>query len=275
MVYQEVSYEANIWRYEINTESHNRVIHSTKYDNNPAFSPNGSQMLYSSNRQDKGSIWHYDFNSNKDQLLLSMPDSKLTRPFWHNDGVHVLVTSNADEGFSTIKYNLNTKQHQRLPFGEPNINAQAIGDNYYALSKSAENNNKIIKLSNGQIEVLPIDAVSRFVLMNDQQLAYSKVNQDGLFIFDLSTSQEFNILPTYRKHAMNLWAAVNQSIYYDQPGEQAGIWRIDINSREKEFITEYRPFSVGTSLSVNADETELLITQTDRAESDIFKALLK
>lgn len=274
MVYQEVSYEANIWLYERHTMAYNRLVHSTKYDNNPAFSPDGQSMIFSSNRQDNGSIWIYDFNSKVEQLLLSIPDTKLTRPFWHDDGKHVLITANDDSGYSTLKFNLITKQYTQLPFDQPNLSAQAIGEQYYAISKLNKSNYKIISLNDGRIENLPVDSVSRYVLLNENQLVYSKANKDGLYVYDINEAKETNVLPGYNKNAMNLWAAVNQSIYFDQSGVNSGLWRLDLITGEKELITKHRAFSVGTSLSVNTDENLILMTQTDRAESDVFKAQL-
>src|SRR5690606_17126869 len=54
MTFQEVSYEANIWLYDMRYETMERLIHSTKYDNNPFFSPDSQQFVFSSNRQDTG-----------------------------------------------------------------------------------------------------------------------------------------------------------------------------------------------------------------------------
>ncbi len=77
-----------------------------------------------------------------------------------------------------------------------------------------------------------------------------------------------------RRTATNLWTVVNQSVYIDKNDEQAGLWKVDVNTGELSFITEHRPYSVGTSLSVNKSEDKILITRTDRAESDILQTKL-
>ena len=114
------------------------------------------------------------------------------------------------------------------------------------------------------------------MVLSDGRLVYSKTNQNGLFVYDLNAAKELLITADLHSSAVNLWTVVNQAVYYDYNGvnknKPAGVWRIDINSQEQKFITPYRPYSVGTALSVNQDETQLLMSRTDRAESDVFMA---
>ncbi len=275
MTYQVVSYEANIWLFDIVNQSMERVVHSTKYDNNPAFSPDGQQFVFSSNRQDIGSIWLYDIETRVEQLLLSLPDTKLTRPHWDESGNKVTMTSNNADGYGAIVMDVNAKSHKNRAFKKANAEAVSWGGSVYALSKSKHSKGQILRLKNGIESEFPVGNVSRFMLLSNGDLVYTKTDQDGIFRFNRKALKEQLLIDKFNHTKFNLWTAVNQSIYYDQSGEQAGIWRYDVETEINEFVTKYRPSSVGSALSVNQSESQILISRTDRAESDILKAQLK
>ncbi len=279
MTFQKVSYEANIWLLDLNNESYQRVIHSTKYDNYPEFSPDGQQFLFSTNRQDQSSIWLYDFNSEHEQLLIAVPGVKLTRPSWHHNGRDILVTSNDDSGYGSLVFNLKTKQTKQLDFGVGHLAARAFQDSYFALAKSSTINNKILQLTAGAVAELPPESVSRFMILSDGRLVYSKTIEDGLFLYDPLTEVSVLLTQTVKTTDLNFWTVINQAVYFDmistQENEEAGIYRMDVNTKALSFISPHRPYSVGTSLSVNSAENQVLITRTDRAESDVLKTQLK
>lgn len=275
MTFQEVSYEANIWLFNINSQQFNRVVHSTKYDNYPVFANDGLGFLFSSNRQDQSAIWLYDFVGSEERLLLGIEGAKLTAPSWHSNGREILITINDQRGYGTLVLDLLSKETYELPFNQGHLASKEYQGLFYALAKSKELNNTILQLDGESVTVLPINSVSRFMILADGRLVYSKTDQDGLFIFDTETGQEQLIMSSVKMSGLNLWTAVNQAVYYDQAGDQAGIWRIDVNTAEKQFITAHRPYSVGNSLSVNQAEDQVLITRTDRAESDVLKTQIK
>ncbi len=274
MTFQEVSYEANIWLFDVNQQSMERVVHSTKYDNNPAFSPSGQQFVFSSNRQDIGSIWLYDFSTGSERLLVSQPGAKLTRPAWLADGQRILITINDSRGYGTLEYNIMTQQLQELAFGQGNLGGTEFQNHYYSLAKSNELNHQILRLYQGEVVALPMPSVSRFMVLSDGRLVYSKTDQDGLYLYDERTQQQRLLTAELQTTNLNAWTVVNQAVYYDREFRERGIWRLDVNSGEQTLVTPYRPYSVGTTLSVNQNETQVLITRTDRAESDILKTKL-
>lgn len=275
MTFQKVDYEANIWQHDLLTGDFKRLVHSTKYDNNPAYAPDGKSFAFTSNRQDVGSIWLYDFKSGSDQLILEIANAKLTRPVWADDGHSLLVTVNDDSGYWTLSFDLKAQKYNRIPFGTNNLAAIKHQGYYYALAKSAEINNQILQLKDGEEAILPIKHVSRFMFLKNGMLVYSKTNEPGLFMTALDTFEEHLLVENFPVKDMNLWTVVNQSVYYDQAGEHAGIYRLHVPDMSLQKVSENRPYSVGTSLSVNHTEEAILITRTDRAESDVFKATIE
>lgn len=274
MTFQEVSYEANIWQFDVETQSTQRLVHSTKYDNNPAFSPDGSQFVFSSNRQDIGSIWLYDYATASEQLLVSQAGAKLTRPAWTSDGGRVLITTNDERGYGTLVYHMAKQTLEELPFGAGHMAAAEHQGHYFALAKSGDRQHQIMHWYDGELDVLPPVAVSRFMVLSDGRLVFSKTDQNGLFIYEPVTAEQRQLTAELRVRDLNFWTVVNQAVYFDRDTEETGLWRLDVDSGDLQLITTHRPYSVGTSLSVNATEDLILITHTDRAESDVLKTTL-
>ncbi len=275
MTFQLVSYEANIWLYDRSNGDFERLIHSTKYDNYPAFSPDGNRFVFSSNRQDQSAIWIYDLSSQKEQMLLSIPGVKLTRPSWSLDGQSLLVTTNDDSGYGSIQLDIHSGQWQDIDFGMNHMSTQASTNGLYTLAKSTENDNRILYQADGKISTLPMAKVSRFRVLADGRLIYSKVDADGLYLFDPQRQDETAVVSQFPRTSLNLWTTTEQGIYYDVSGQQSGVWRHDLSTGEKHKVTHHRPYSVGTSLSVSPNENHLLITRTDRAESDVLRSHLE
>ncbi|MCB1582295.1 MAG: winged helix-turn-helix domain-containing protein [Xanthomonadales bacterium] len=275
MTFQKVDYEANIWQHDLLNNQVQRLVHSTKYDNNPAFSPSGDLFAFSSNRQDVGSIWLYDFKLQQENLLLVLPNVKLTRPSWLSGGRNLLVTANDENGYWTLRYDLNTQTHQKIPFSMNNLAAIEHDGKIYALAKSTSVSHQILVLDQGVETLLPLKNISRFMILNDGQLVYTKNHKPGIYISDVKQNKETVLIKNFPNNAINLWTAVNQAVYYDVSGKDAGIYRLDVQSGQSKKVSDQRPFSVGTSLSVNQAETIILLTKTDRAESDVFRASIK
>ena len=275
MTFQLVSYEANIWLYDRHTDDFERLIHSTKYDNYPAFSPDGNRFAFSSNRQDQSAIWLYDLTNQQEQMLLSIPGVKLTRPSWSLDGQSLLVTTNDESGYGSIVLDIESGAWQDLDFGMNHMSTQVSKHGLYALAKSAETDNQILFQSGGTVSKLPVADVSRFRVLADGRLIYSKVNADGLYMLDPQRPDEVQLVSQFPRSSLNLWTTTEQGIYYDVSGQQSGIWRHDLLTGEKHQVTHHRPYSVGTSLSVSPNENQLLITRTDRAESDVLRSHLE
>ena len=273
--FQVVNYEANIWQQDLDSGEITRLVHSNKYDNYPAFSPDGGAFVYSSNRQDLGSIWLYDWASGEDRLLLSLDGAKLTRPDWTSDGSGVLITVNDASGYWTLLYDLASGDKQALPFSINHHSAMQHQGAWYALAKSTELEHRILVWKDGKQFILPLQAVSRFRLLANGHLVFSRADRDGLFAYDQQTQQESVLLADFPASALNMWTTANLSVYHDQGGEEAGTWRLDTATGEHLRVSNHRAYSVGTSMAVDPQERTLLLVSTDRAESDVFLADLE
>lgn len=270
--FQVAQFEANIWMIDLNTNKKTLLVNSTKYDNNPAFHPkNNSHFAYTSNRLSHGTIWTYDYETKKDTKIFEIPKMKLTRPFWSNDGSKLLVSANGKPGLWSYEFVIKTGEYRKIPFKFENYAAVYIDDDIYAMSKPINGESTLLKLNTkGEMSKLDIKGISRFMPLSNNQLAISKANINGLYIIDLDGSNERTLIENFQSNSFNHWTASGSNIYYRNDNSEIGVWKINSETLKKEKVTGYYPYSVGPSMSVHPNQSKILMTQTNRAESDIF-----
>ncbi|MBL4659745.1 MAG: winged helix-turn-helix domain-containing protein [Alcanivoracaceae bacterium] len=278
--YQVAQFDANIWMLDITSGQETRVINSTKYDNNPAFAPSGEKFAFTSNRQNHGIIWLFDFNTGKESKLFEIPNTKLTRPIWSSNGKKILVTANNQDGLWSYEFDMSTGNYHKLKFAAENFAAIYINNNIYAMSKPIHGESTILKLdTSGIMTQLNINGISRFMATADNKLVISKANKNGLFLIDQDGSNEEVLLKDFPAASLNHWSSTQSHVYYrdtytkDQQTVLA-TWKIDINTLSKTKVSLSFPDCVGPSMSISTDQNRILITKTDSAESDIFMTTL-
>ncbi len=276
LAFQVAQYEANIWLVDLTSQQQTRLIHSTKYDNNPSFSPSGERFAFSTNRQNHGVIWLYDFNTNEEIKLFELTDSKLTRPSWSTDGEKILVTANNAEGLWSYEFNLSNNQYRKLNFTQENFAAIYIRDDIYAMSKPVNGESTILKLDTAdQMTNLNINGISRFMANNNQTLIMSKTNKDGLYLVDLDNMNQKILIGDFPSSALNHWTSSGSYVFYrdrqqKDPNNPYVTKRINTLTHEVSTVSSAYANSVGPSMSVDHTLNRLLLTKTDRAESDLF-----
>ncbi len=290
MTFQVAHYQANIWSLDLHQNGAEPVqlIDSTKYDNNPAFAPDGQSLLFASNRHGNGAVWLHDFASGVDARLFELPEVKLSRPAWSPDGAAMLVTGNGGpDGFFTVLYRFENAQHERVDFqGLPTRGAVfgADNDTVYAVSESADGVGKIVRkdLRSGGVTVLSHNGANRLMTVASHTLVFSKTNTPGLFLMDAHSGHETALDVAMPASAFNFWTVSEPWVYFVGTGAlpataenaKSGIWRVHLYDQSVQFISTHRPNTVGPSLAVDADNRRLVYSRTDRAESDVFIANL-
>ena len=271
MSFQVSNYEANIWMHDLKTNETSLLVNSTKYDNNPSYHPTGNSFAYTTNRLNHGTIWIYDYKTKTDTKILDIPKTQLTRPSWSSDGEKLLVSAKEQSGLWSYELDLKTKLHKKLPFELENYAAVYIGEDIYAMSKPKNGESTLLKLdSKRKLSIINIKGISRFMPLSDNKLAISKANKKGLFSIELDGSNETILVSGFHADSLNHWTTSHNNVYYSDIKTDLGIWKINSDTMIKEKITGIYPHSVGPSMSINPQQNKILVTKTDRAESDVF-----
>ena len=275
LAFQVAEYEANIWLVDLETQQETRVIHSTKYDNNPAFNHKGNQFVFTSNREDHGIILAYDFETNKETKIFEIPETKLTRPIWSKDDSKLIASGNSTNGYWSFELDIKSAKYRKLSFDQENFAGFYFQNEIYALSKPSNGESYLIKLDSNEATIeLPIKGISRVMPINTDHLLISKANKEGLFLINMNDYSIKAIIEDFPATFLNFWTAIDSDVYYVNKNNNYSLWKYNIETQTNIKATDFFPNSVGPTISVNLDKTKILITKTDRAESDVFIAEL-
>jgi Tol biopolymer transport system component/DNA-binding winged helix-turn-helix (wHTH) protein len=275
LTFLDIHYQANIWSINL-SDNNDQLIpltRSIKYNNMPAFSPDGSLVAFTSNRQGKGAIWLYSLITNKQYKLFSLDGESLILPSWSSNGDKLLVSYKSDTEYGCYQYNITDQHYESVGKLEKEYYSCIYGanDSIFAMTKQENKAPQIIKIkANKTIEQMTFEGVNRMMLLNDRTLIYSLKNRDGLQTMNFSGEKEDIFLPDFPANLYEHWTAINGTIYYPKLEEKPGIWRFQVNSGEDTLVSKHLPSTIGNTLAISPDQKTLLICRTDRVDSDIF-----
>ena len=150
----------------------------------------------------------------------------------------------------------------------------------YAMSKPINGESTILKLdTSGTMTQLSVNGISRFMATADNKLVISKANKKGLFLINQDGSNEEVLLKDFPAASLNHWSSTQTHVYYrdtytDDQQTVLATWKINIDTRLRTKVSLSFANCVGPSMSISTDQNRILLTKTDRAESDIFMTIL-
>jgi len=279
LTFLDVRYKANIWSVNLSDKKDQLLplTRSIKYNNMPSFSPDGSKIAFTSNRQGKGAIWLYSLATNKQRKLFSVDGENLILPSWSPAGDKLLVSYKNASEYGCYQYNIKNQHYESVGTFEKEYYSCLYGsnDDIFAMTKEENQNSQIIKIAgNKTIEQMTVDGVNQMKLLSDNVLIYSTKNKNGLQMMSLSGKKLGSVLPDLSLHLHEHWTAYDGIIYYPKLEGKRGIWRYNVNLAEDTFVSEHLPSAIGNTLAISPDQNMLLICRTDSVDSDVFISTL-
>ncbi|MCJ8294225.1 MAG: winged helix-turn-helix domain-containing protein [Colwellia sp.] len=279
LTFLDIRYKANIWSVNLSDKKDQLLplTRSIKYNNMPSFSPDGSQIAFTSNRQGKSAIWLYSLITKKQYKLFSLDGENLILPNWSPTGDKLLVSYKNSSEFGCYQYDITNQHFESVGKFEKEYFSCLYGPNgdIFAMTKEENKASQIIKITGKKtIEQLTFDSVNRMMLLNDNVIVYSSKNKNGLQLMSLSGKKLGSVLPDLPLHFHEHWTAYDGTIYYPKLEGKRSIWRYNVNSTEDTFVTEHLPSAIGNTLAISPDQNMLLICRTDSVDSDIFISTL-
>ena len=243
----------------------------------PSFSPDGSQIAFTSNRQGKGAIWLYSLATNKQSKLFSLDGENLILPSWSPAGDKLLVSYKNAFEYGCYQYDLKNQHYESIGKFEKEYYSCLYGsnDDIFALTKEENKNSQIIKITGDKtVEQMTTEGVNQIKLLSENVLIYSSKNKNGLQMISFSGTELGRVLPDLSQHFHEHWTARDGTIYYPKLVGKKGIWRYNVNSGEDTFVSEHLPTAIGNTLAISPDQNMLLICRTDSVDSDVFISTL-
>lgn len=277
LAFQEVRYNANIWQLDLTDDKAvpEQIIQSIKYNNFPSYSPDGQQIAFVSNRKGKAAIWVYSLASKQQSQLLAIQDADLVQPNWSADGSQLLVSSRSATGYGCYQVNIATTLYKPLY----DVTGQHHGCQYspqgdiYGISKQPDQTSSLIKISkSGKSTPLTDFSVERLLVTQNNKIIYSLPNKNGLYLMDLDGQNHQLLAKDFNAQLDGHWAVQGDYLYYPKLEPNKGIWRRHIETGEEQKVTDILPTAIGLTLSVSPNHSQLIYSQTDGRQADVYLA---
>jgi Tol biopolymer transport system component len=286
MVYEELSYEYDIWRLRLNEGKHvvldqEPLISSTLLDKDARFSPDGSHIAFLSSRSGHTEVWLCNSDGSQPRQISNFNGMPVSTPRWSPDGLQ-LACSSVRDGFHAI-YLLD-------PEGGPSRCVKAAKHNerfsawsrnghwlYYATDQGA--NWQIWKIRPDASDARPVTSNGGKWAKESpdgQTLYYSRPGSPGLWAMPLgeglrqtSEAEAHLVLETSVMADWSGMVIVDKGIYYilgqDHP---AMLYYYDFATGDSKELASI-PGYLGYHLSVSADGKYLLYERSERFEQDL------
>jgi Tol biopolymer transport system component len=274
-------YESNIWSMDAATGllSEQAVISSTKYDTNPVWSPDGSEIAFSSNRTGRGSIWIAAADGSRQRLVFGPQSGRSVWPVWSPDGSYLVATRYAEIGQNLVRIALNHREVEIIPTGGERPYAGAFsadGHWFYYIASAGAGGTRLWRqetITGLNARVLIDKPVNNFHIAPGQWIIYTKHDLPGLFRAPIEDPENESVLiEDLPRSAWADWATFGEWVYFPTRLDTGSIVlaRMLVEGGEIEKVSDYYPTALGPNLAVHPENNVILISRTDRRQSDLF-----
>jgi len=290
LVYDRRSGDRNIWRIELPAAGkqigsaelkRSLFIASSRNDGAARMSPDGSRIVFGSNRSGSPELWLCDSSGrNAAQLTKQIGGSS---PRWSPDGERIAFDSNIEGHFEVYVINANGGRPQRLTSGSTDSSAPSWsrdGKWIYFISthggegqvwKAPSGGGRPIQVtkSGGFTALESRDGTFLYYTKYDEAKAYLKNDPiGGLWRAPIEGGDETRILESLNSRAFEV---VEDGIYFFAPG-RSGETLLQFYTFATKKTTLIGAFKkpVGGLIDVSPDRRSILYTQIDEAGGDLM-----
>ncbi len=278
LLYEDWQYQANIWSVSMDQDSQPQpLIVSTRYDNQPVFSPDGSRLAFGSNRTGSDSLWLANADGSMARLAYSVAGARVSRPAWSPDGGRLIVSVYDEQGSQLHELNSEGEFIQVITWaGENASNAvyHPDGQRLLFIHESPETSQLWqagLDEDNRTSSWVGAILANRVQVSRAGEVLFTRPAVDGIFSVQLDNFQQKLIVPGFQAAGWYHWLVVNDSIVYANP---EGVWKVAVAGGQPGLVSQFIPTAIGTTMAMSDDEQVLLVTRTDAAEIDLMLSRL-
>ena len=286
LAYTKRSGDTNIWRLPLRESGSGaaaatRLISSTRYDNNPQYSPDGKRIVFSSSRTGTYGNWLSDADGSNAAPLFLKEGALSGTPRWSPDGRRIAFDSNPEGNQDIYVISARGGNPIRLTTHPVDDNVASWSQDgewmYFASRRSGRFEVWKVSVGGGEpIQVTQDGGFWAFESTDGKFVYYTKDHQvrSSLWKVPVGGGEETQVLESVR--APN-FSVTPQGIYFiqapdtDEPGGSFLIRFFDFATGRATTIHSLPP-GVGVSfgLTVSPDGRFILYTQVDQSQSDLM-----
>ena len=279
VVYENASYAANVWTLPVSGASGPRELWpSTRYSNQPEFSPDGKRLAFASNRDGTDAIHVADLDGQPVRIA-GGDRYRFLRPHWSADGKSVLAVRVTLEPHAGM-----IQQAVRIAADGSRVEViDALGSGVSDVREThegrwllwAENAGTAMRLMRspaerpGAAERLPWPLVSHYQVNGDRvvlaQPQMPKLMACGLAALACEPL-EVDVTPRYLYH----WALGERSLFIRTPENRVA--RYDLATRRVVAMLDAAPSGGGTSIAVAPGEVAIAFIKEEGPAIDLMLA---
>jgi DNA-binding winged helix-turn-helix (wHTH) protein/Tol biopolymer transport system component len=282
VVYENALYTANLFRAPLGGEpSPEPLWPSTRYTNQPEFSPDGRRVAFASNRDGTDSIY-VAAPGEEPRRLAGSPEHRYMRPHWSPDGRFVYAVRTGVQGKGTAP-----QEAVRIPVdgGAAELLA-SLGSAVNDVREThdgralvwAELSGHAMRLMRAPVEAparaerLPWPLVSQFDVHGDR-LVFAQPHLATLTSCRLSNLACEPVALELQPQDLYHWRLGPRSLFMRaREASGGGVLRYDFASRAQSPAATVTPTGAGTSIAVSPDESVLLVVREEGPAIDLMIA---
>lgn len=271
--YQEARYQANLWLHDLNTATKTRIIASPKYDNHPAYAPDGKSFAFATNKYGYSAIWLYDFALQQQRLLLSIPNKSLLSPQWSPSGEKLLFSAVSDQGYQCFELVIKTGLYQQVKDDSLPISncIYASEQHILAISKYQGKAPQVISLlEDGTSEQLTNEGASRVKVLDKDTYIYTHSDQKGLFRYSVEKQLSSVLIDDFPLSFFEFWEVSGNKIYYLHWEKSNQLWVYDIATQSHQKVLDSLNIAVGGVISISPDGSKIILSEQGHNQGNIF-----
>ena len=277
MTYEQRSSDANIWAIQSGRFGRAPLIHSTRWESNPQFAPDGSRIAFASDRSGSPEVWVTSADGSNPLQLTDFGGAVVTTPRWSPDGAQIAFDARTDDGADIYAIDANGGKPRRLTSDAADDLAPSwSGDStwvYFSSNRSGAWEVWQIPADGGRAsQVTYRGGYNAFESPDGRYLYYAKRGVPGLWRYGITDSEdETLVLGALGTADWGNWALTDRGIYFvrrDATGPSIRFYSFATGWSSPVAALDAVPEH--PSLAVSPDGQTLLYTHIDRNESDIL-----
>jgi Tol biopolymer transport system component/DNA-binding winged helix-turn-helix (wHTH) protein len=283
LVYTKITSDINIWRVSLSdsTEPPTKFIASTQYDTGPAFSPDGSKIVFTSDRDGPLSIWICDADGSNPMRLSEAPRGGT--PHWSPDGRQIAFDARG-KGRSHI-YVVPAEGGAPVQLTEDDFHGQvpswSADGNWIYFSSDRSGSWETWKVSPSSKEAVQVtrhggwyaeespDGKFVYYQKPDRPTSSGTGSKPGLWVMSVSGGPEKLLLPDPDVR----WHVRAEGIYYlvdAEPHPRVQLYHFPAGNVTTIGLLDKRTLENGPGLGISPDGKTLLYGQIDTHSEDLM-----
>ena len=275
--------DENIWEIAPNIQPR-PLIRSSRADHSQQFSPDGTKIVFASERTGNYEIWIADADG-KNQRQLTAEQGSAGSPHFSPDGKFIVYDTQIAGGSDLYLISVNGGLPRRLTenAGNNSLPAWSIDGNWIFFLSNRSGENQIWKMTvNGDesVQLTKRGGFEMFAAPDGKKIIYSKGGgENGLWMIGVDGEDEKPFPELTEAGGWRSWFVAANGVYFTtfntQPPFQIKFFDFKTRQTRKVLDVDKSPLSYYSSLTISPNEKKMLYARQDQSTSTIILASLE